>query len=342
MELVWFGILATMLTVYVVLDGFDFGAGIVHRIVAKTDQERRTVLAAIGPVWDGNEVWLIASGGVLLCAFPRAFSVAFSGFYLPLMLVLWLLILRGISIEFRSHHENLLWRQFWDTVFCFASALMALVLGTALGNVIRGVPLGAEGTFSIPLFTNFTPGPNPGVFDWYTLLAGLFTLVVLAAHGALFLAWKTSGPVQSRCRALASRSWILVVGLWIVSTGITGWLQPSIFESLLGRPIAVLPSLLILAGLVGVFFFQKRNHDLGAFLSSCAFLVGVLTGTAVSQYPDLLRSSIDPTMNLTADAAAAGSYSLKVGLVWWSFGIALATAYFVNLFRSLRGKVEVH
>src|SRR5271167_5210199 len=172
MEAVWFAIVSAMLAVYAVLDGFDFGVGVVHRLVAKTDEERRTVLAAIGPVWDGNEVWLVAAGGVLFMAFPRVYSAAFSGFYLALMIVLWLLILRGIAIESRSHQENPLWREFWDTTFSLSSAVLAVVLGAALGNVVRGVPLDATGFFAMPLFTDFQPGAHPGVFDWYTVLAG--------------------------------------------------------------------------------------------------------------------------------------------------------------------------
>ena len=158
METVWFAIVTAMLATYVVLDGFDFGAGIVHRFVARTDQERRTVLAAIGPVWDGNEVWLIAAGGVLFMSFPRTYSTAFSGFYLALMIVLWLLILRGVAISFRSEQENPLWREFWDTVFSLASALLAVVFGTSLGNIVRGVPLDRNGLAGMPLFTNFLVG----------------------------------------------------------------------------------------------------------------------------------------------------------------------------------------
>src|SRR6195256_2558519 len=161
MEAVWFAIVSAMLAVYVVLDGCDFGAGILHRLVARTDEERRTVLAAIGPVWDGNEVWLVAAAGVLFMAFPRTYAAAFSGFYLALMIVLWLLILRGIAIESRSHNENPLWREFWDTTFSFSSAMLAVVLGTSLGNMIRGVPLDATGFFAIPLFTDFQPGEQP-------------------------------------------------------------------------------------------------------------------------------------------------------------------------------------
>ncbi len=196
METVWFAIVSAMLAIYVVLDGFDFGVGIVHRVVARTDEERRAVLSSIAPVWDGNEVWLVAAGGVLFMAFPRTYSTAFSGFYLALIIVLWLLILRGVAIEFRSHQENPLWREFWDTVFSLASMLLAVVFGTSLGNLVRGVPLDKNGLSGMPLFTNFLIGRSPGIFDWYTTLVGLFTLVALALHGAVYLVWRTTGPVQ--------------------------------------------------------------------------------------------------------------------------------------------------
>src|SRR3954471_15293852 len=154
MQATWYFLIALMLVTYAVLDGFDFGAGIMHLFVAKTDAERREVLGAIGPVWDGNEVWLIASGGVLVFAFPRAYSAAFSGLYLPLMMVLWLLILRGLAIEFRSKLDGPLWRTGCEGVFAFASMVMALVLGIALGNLVRGVPLDETGWFQEDLFTN--------------------------------------------------------------------------------------------------------------------------------------------------------------------------------------------
>src|SRR5262249_28632565 len=213
------------LATYVVLDGFDFGAGILHRVVARTEAERQTVLAAIEPVWDGNEVWLVAAGGVLFMAFPRVYAAAFSGFYLALMIVLWLLILRGVAIESRSQQENPLWHSFWDTTFALASAALAVVLGAALGNVVRGVPLDGAGSFAMPLFTDFRPGVQPGVFDWYTTLVGAFTLCALAGHGALYLVWKTTGPVQVRSQAWARRAWLAVLPLWALVTLATAWLR---------------------------------------------------------------------------------------------------------------------
>jgi cytochrome bd ubiquinol oxidase subunit II len=299
MEMFWFAVVSVMLAVYVVLDGFDFGAGIIHHLVAKTDDERRTVLAAIGPFWDGNEVWLLAGGGVLFLAFPRAYAAAFSGFYLPFMIVLWLLILRGIGIEFRSHNDNPLWRQFWDSIFSLASVLMALVLGTALGNVVRGVPLDATGYFALPLFTNFRPGPELGVFDWYTLLVGLFALVLLAGHGALYLCWKTAGPVQDRGKIIAWRAWLIVLPVWLLVSGATAWLRWSLFANLLARPWTWGLVILILAGLIGVFRFQRQGRQRSAFLSSSVFITAILAATMAGNYPNLLRSTMNPADSLT-------------------------------------------
>ncbi len=169
METIWYCLVAVMIAIYVVLDGFDMGAGIVQLFVARTDGERRAVLSSIGPVWDGNEVWLLAGGGTLYFAFPRLYASSFSGFYLPLMIVLWLLILRGISIEFRNHLQSLVWQPLWDVVFAAASGLLAIFFGAALGNVVRGVPLDRSGEFFLPLWTDFTGRQehrNPGlVYD---------------------------------------------------------------------------------------------------------------------------------------------------------------------------------
>src|SRR6201996_9647730 len=196
MPSIWFWLVAAMITVYVVLDGFDLGAGVLHLIIAKTDQERRTVLKTIGPVWDGNEVWLLAGGGTLYFAFPLLYASSFSGFYLPLMIVLWLLIMRGASIELRMHINNDVWRSFFDGLFFVASALLAIFFGAALANVIRGVPLGADNYFFLPLWTNWRVGPQPGILDWYTVIGGVVALVALAEHGALWLTLKAAGDLE--------------------------------------------------------------------------------------------------------------------------------------------------
>jgi cytochrome d ubiquinol oxidase subunit II len=185
METIWFMLVAFMLTAYVVLDGFDLGAGIIQPLVARTDDERRLVLRTVGPVWDGNEVWLLSAGGTLYFAFPGLYAAAFSGFYLPLHMVLWLLILRAIGIEFRMHLAEPVWRGFFDGIFTLSSTLLAIFFGAALGNVIRGVPLDKDGYFFNPLWTNWRVGAEPGILDWYTVLAGVAALVSLVQHGAL-------------------------------------------------------------------------------------------------------------------------------------------------------------
>lgn len=341
METIWFIVVVLMLGAYVVLDGFDFGAGILHVWLAKNDQERRTVFSAIGPFWDGNEVWLLAGGGILVYAFPRAYSAGFSGFYMPLMFVLWLLILRGISIEFRSHHENSLWRSFWDGVFGFASSCMAVVLGAALGNVIRGVPLDATGFFAGPLFTNFQPGVRPGVLDWYTVLVGVFALVVLTGHGALFLAWKTEAELHQRSRVAARRLWTAVMVLLVPVTLATHYVQPALFSTLVSRPWTWGIAALVVVGLGLLSLAMRRGQDLTAFLGSCLFIVSMLAATAAGLYPNLLVSTLSPAYNLTVQNAASGGIGMSIGLGWWIPAIVLALAYFAMLFRFFRGKVSV-
>src|SRR5580693_8648302 len=202
METLWFWLIAVSIAMYVVFDGFDIGTGILHFLAARDVEERARMFRVIGPVWDGNEVWLLAGGGTLYFAFPALYASSFSGFYLPLMIVLWLLILRGISIEFRNHIDSPVWTPLWDAGFGVSSALLAIFFGAALGNVIRGVPLDQSGDFFLPLWANFGPGPQPGVLDWYTVLIGVLSLTTLATHGALWVAYKTEGELNSRARGL--------------------------------------------------------------------------------------------------------------------------------------------
>src|SRR3989475_12298661 len=207
MGFVWFWLVAIMIVAYVVLDGFDLGVGILHPFLARTDEDKQLMLRSIGPVWDGNEVWLLAGGGTLYFAFPLLYASAFSGFYLALMIVLWLLILRGASIEFRNHIKSAVWDPLWDFLFCASSLLLAVFLGAALGNVVRGVPLDASGYFFEPLWTNFRLGEETGILDWYTILVGVLALLALAMHGGLWVQMKTSGAVSSRAGKLAGRAW---------------------------------------------------------------------------------------------------------------------------------------
>ncbi len=340
MATAWFILLGFMLTVYVVLDGFDIGAGILHFFVARDDSDRRTVLASIGPVWDGNEVWLIASGGLLVFAFPQVYAVAFSGFYLPLMLVLWLLVLRGIGIELRSHHANAMWRQFFDVVFALGSTILALVLGVALGNVIRGVPIDHSGYFAAPLFTNFGHGGELGAIDWYTLTVGLFALATLTAHGAMYLRWKTTGAVHARATRIAIPAWFVVAVLAITVTIMTGFVRGELLEHLASRPVLWILPVAIVAGFVAVFVSFARNWELRGFLASSLIIAALLALTAGALYPLILPSTVDARYSLDVAGSANTDRGLAIGLAWWIPAVVLAIGYFVFLFRSFRGKVS--
>jgi len=339
-ETLWFCLIAIMIAGYVILDGFDLGAGVVHLFIARNEEERGRVLRTIGPVWDGNEVWLLAGGGTLYFAFPALYAAAFSGFYLALMIVLWLLILRGIAIELRNHVEGNLWKPFWDLVFGASSTLLALLFGVALGNVVRGVPLDKDGYFFLPLWTNLMPGSNAGVVDWYTLLIGVASLSALALHGTYWVTYKTSGDLQARSRNFASKTWWVVLLVTGLVSAVSFRMQANIMREFIDRPWGVVFPLLAIAGLIGMRVMSARNQDLGAFLSSCLYLTGMLTSVTFGVYPYVLPSNAAPETALTINNAAAASYGLWVGLWWWIPGMLLAGTYTYFAYRSFAGKVE--
>ena len=340
METLWFILVAAMLTAYVVLDGFDLGAGIINFNIAKTAAERHLVLRTIGPVWDGNEVWLIAAGGALYFAFPRLYASSFSGFYLPLMIVLWLLMLRGIGIELRSHVANPLWWSFFDFVFSSASFLLALFYGAAIGNVIRGVDLGPDGYFFEALWTNFRVGPSPGILDWYTLLTGLLALVTLSVHGGNFVALKAEGSVYERVKSLSSHLWIALALMTVISLIATLYIRPEVMANFSLRPWGWIIPVIVLLSLIAMRLYQLRGRDLAAFLASSVYIIAMLGGAAFAMYPYLLRASTNAAYSLTVYNSQTGSYSLTVGLVWWLVGMILAVGYFTFLYGSFRGKIK--
>ncbi|HLJ26671.1 MAG TPA: cytochrome d ubiquinol oxidase subunit II [Candidatus Angelobacter sp.] len=339
MLFVWFWLVAIMITAYVVLDGFDLGAGVLHLLIAKTDQERRTVIRTIGPVWDGNEVWLLAGGGTLYFAFPLLYASGFSGFYLPLMIVLWLLILRGIGIELRMHLESTVWRGFFDGCFAISSLLLTVFYGAALGNVIRGVPLQKDHYFFLSLWTDWQPGAQPGVLDWYTVIAALVATVALTIHGAHYVAVKTEGELSQRAHRLASALWPALVVITLLSLWATLAIRPELLHNYKLFPVLFVVPVAVAASLACMFLFQRRRLEKAAFLSSSAYLIFMLVGAAVAVYPNLLTSTTDPALNITVYNAATGPYSLSGGLIWWGFGMALALGYFVFVYRIFKGKV---
>jgi cytochrome d ubiquinol oxidase subunit II len=341
MSILWFWIVALMLTAYVVLDGFDLGVGIVYLFVARTEAERGQALRSIGPVWDGNEVWLLAAGGTLFFAFPMLYASAFSGFYLPLMMVLWLLILRGVSVELRGHSTDALWRTFFDGLFSFASVLLTIFFGAALGNVVRGVPIQADGYFFLPLWTNWRTGPNPGILDWYTVLGGVLALAALSLHGALYLALKTEGDLEQRCLRFAKGVWIATVALTVVGIPATVIARPASLNNYKEHPILVLVPLAVIASMGIMRWAMSKTSRLPAFLASCGYLASMMVGAVLGLYPVLLPSVGTQGHDLTLAEAISGPHTLRVGLVWWCVGMSLALLYFGVVYWLFRGKVPV-
>jgi len=340
MQTLWFILVALMLTAYVVLDGFDLGAGVLHLFAARNDEERRTLLAAIGPVWDGNEVWLLAAGGTLFYAFPLLYASSFSGFYLPLNVVLWLLVFRAIGIEFRLHLESRVWRDFFDAVFSLASLLLIVLFGAAFGNVMRGVPLGPDHYFFVPLWTDFLPGPQPGALDWYTVLSAVVCVVAVSLHGALYVIMKTGGALNARLRAMVQWLWPALIALTIASLIATVFVHPQLLDNYRAQPVGWIIPAAVIAALIGVFYFNRGRQERNAFLASCLYLIAMLCGAAFALYPSLLPASGDPANSITLQNASAGASSLAIGLVWWTIGMAIALAYFVFVYSMFKGKVQ--
>jgi cytochrome bd ubiquinol oxidase subunit II len=341
METLWFIIVAVMVTAYVVLDGFDLGAGVIYPFAAQTPTERQTIMRAIGPVWDGNEVWLLAAGGTLYFAFPLLYASSFSGFYLPLMMVLWLLMLRGVGIELRAHMENPVWRGFFDFVFFGASALLTIFFGAALGNVVRGVPLGPDQFFFEPLWTNFRVGTNNGILDWYTVLTGVIALVTLTTHGALYITTKSEGDLNARARRIAMRLWPIQLILTVAGLVASVSIRPAVVDNYKHHAVGLVIPVIVFGSLAVMMHAMIRHYEKIAFVASSAYIVGMLVGAAFALYPVVLPASTDPARSLTIYNAAAGQHGLAVGFIWWTLGMILALGYFFFVYRMFRGKVRL-
>jgi cytochrome d ubiquinol oxidase subunit II len=336
---VWFWLAVASLAVYAVLDGFDLGVGIIQPFVAKTPFERKLISQSIGPVWDGNEVWLLASGGTMVFAFPKLYAIGISGFYLPVTILLWLLGVRALGIELRHHFDHPLWEEIWAVAFWGASLLIALFLSVALGNVLRGVSMNEDGRFFSALWTDFGVGEKTGILDVYTIGVGVFGVAVIAHHGALWLAARTSGPTAERAEKLSGRLFLVVVALGVLVSAATLKVQPQLLVNITHRPWgAVLP---IAAGIS--LAVAKRAATRGrwtfAFRASCAFLASAFASAAYGVFPYVLPARI-AERGLTADAASTNDYGLRVGFLWWIPGMLLATFYFVRMYRRLPAKIS--
>lgn len=340
MGFIWFWLVAVMIVGYVVLDGFDLGVGVLHLFLTRNEAERQATLRSIGPVWDGNEVWLLAGGGTLYFAFPLLYASAFSGFYLPLMIVLWLLVLRGVSLELRNHIDVGVWRTLLDGLFGFASALLTIFYGAALANVIRGVPLRQDGYFFLPLWTNWKPGQLPGILDWYTIIGGLVALIALTLHGALWLTIKVSGELEERARRVVHPLWNGLIVLTVISLIATMAVRPQTLNNYYRYPVTFIVPVGVVASLLAIRLWNQRGHAVKAFLASCVYLFFMLAGACWALYPTLLPASGNSGLDITLERALSGPHTLAVGLAWWLVGMALAVGYFVFVYSRFRGKAD--
>ncbi len=320
-----FVLLATMIALYVILDGYDLGVGAVSPFVARTGEQRAAAMASIGPFWNGNEVWLIAAGGVLFALFPRAYASAFSGFYLPFTVVLWLLMFRGIAMELRNHFTSELWRAFWDVAFTGASALLAVLFGVALGNLVRGLPLDAHGYF----LGRFAFLLNP-----YALGVGLFALLALAQHGLAFLALRTDGELAARSARLLSRLWWGVLLLYSLTT-LASLLLPS--GAAARHPMQLAPiAVLSLLALGGVHWFTRVGKPGAAFAASAIFLASLVLAAAATMYPYLLPAFPAGSGGIAITDAGPGPGALGMTLALTLPGLAAVVLYALFVMRRMR------
>ena len=329
---IWFVALTFMLAGYAVLDGFDLGVGSLHLLLGRNTRERTTLVDSIGPVWNGNEVWLLAVGGSMFVAFPHLYAASFSGFYLALMIVLWLLLLRGLGIEFRHQIDNEMWKHAWDVAFSIASLLLALLFGVALGNVLRGVPLDANGEFR----GSFALLLNP-----FAILGGLLSVAVLSMHGAAWVALKTGGDLQKRARRFSRAFWFASLALLAAMLAASFIVRPDFTDNFLAHPWLLIVPLLAIAAAGGIGLYQRRRDDLRTFLACAAFIALTIASVAAGLYPDLLPArpgSAHPGLDIYN--AASPENSLRIALWIYLFGLALVSIYLVNIYRIWSGKVE--
>jgi cytochrome bd ubiquinol oxidase subunit II len=326
MNVAGFVVIAFMVTMYVLLDGYDLGVAALAPFIARGDRERAAAMASIGPFWNGNEVWLIAGGAALFALFPIAYASSFSGFYLPFIVVLWLLMFRGIALELRGHFSSELWHQFWDAAFSLSSALLIVIFGVAIGNLLRGVPLNSDGYFQ---------GTFAFLLNPYALIIGVFALATLMQQGAAFVALRVEGELGEKAMAALNRLWWPVLGLYIVATLLTVRTHPPTAPWLVAMPV------LSLAALIALRWNARKGNAKGGFAASSAFLVTLLAAWAGTLYPYLLPSFPAGSGGISIFEAAPSSVALACALTVTIAGSVLVLAYGSIVWRRMAGKVRV-
>ena len=331
LNILWFGILGILLTGYAILDGFDLGVGIVH-LAAGSDHDRRIFLNSIGPIWDGNEVWLVTFGGAMFAAFPEVYATVFSAFYLPFILLLFALIGRAVSIEFRSKVTHDIWRRFWDVSFCAASTLATLLFGVAIGNAMGGLPIDGAKEFTGSFFDLVRP---------YPLVVGGLAVAMFAMHGSIYLYLKTEGDLQQRIHGWMWRTFGIFLAMYMLTTIVTLVRYPAATRNFEQAPwiwIVVLLNVLAIANIPRAI---HQNKPLYAFLSSSATIAALIFLFGVALFPNMVVSTLNPAWNLTIYNSAASAKTLGI-MRWIAFcGMPFVLAYTVTIYWIFRGKVEI-
>jgi cytochrome d ubiquinol oxidase subunit II len=332
LQILWYGVLCVAVIAYVVLDGFDLGVGMLH-LFTKEDIERRLMLNAIGPVWDGNEVWIVVVGGALLAGFPPAYATLCSVFYTPLMMFLAGIIFRAVAIEFRSKLHHGKWRNCWDWVFSLGSYMITFVVSVLLGNLVDGIPLNAEGDFSGSFWIFFTP---------YTVLMGITGIALFMMHGAIYLNMKTEGKFHQKMRKWSTRSMVFFIVTYICLTLATVIGKPHMHIQMKSRPYLYGVAILAMLCIANIPRMLRKTWDGWAFISSCFSITFLFALFGIGTYPVLIRSSIDPVNNsLTIYNASSSDLTLKILLIIAAIGIPLVIAYGFWIYRIFKGKVKL-
>jgi cytochrome d ubiquinol oxidase subunit II len=331
LNVIWFLLVGVLLTGYAMLDGFDLGVGALH-LLTRTDEERRIMINAIGPVWDGNEVWLVTGGGALFAAFPMVYATVFSGFYLALVLLLVGLIFRAVAIEFRSKQEYAWWRQMWDVSFSVSSILSSLLLGAALGNIAWGVPLDAHYEFA---------GTFLGLLRPYPLLVGVTTLALFMMHGSIYMVLKTEGAMHNKVRGWVNNTIIFFIICYAFTTFTTLLYVPHMTETIKAHPILFLLPVLNVLAIANIPREIYHGRDLRAFLSSCASMAALMALFGVGLFPNIVFSNPNPANSLTLYNAASSQRTLGIMLIIACIGVPLVLAYTASIYWVFRGKVRL-
>jgi cytochrome d ubiquinol oxidase subunit II len=327
----WYVLVGVLLTGYAILDGFDLGVGALH-LLTRGDRERRVMINSIGPVWDGNEVWLITGGGALFAAFPHVYATVFSGFYTAFMILLAVLIFRAVAIEFRSKEPMGWWRRMWDVSFSLASILIALLAGVALGNMVLGIPIGADKEFTGTFFSLLRP---------YALLVGLTTVALFTMHGAIYVVMKTEGEFQARVRGWINNTIIIFVICYISLTMVTLVYVPHMVARFRDFPPLMILGLLTMLAVANIPREITKGREFRAFLSSCATIAGLMGLFGIGLFPNFVISSTDPSFSLNIHNAASSAKTLRIMLTIAIIGIPFVLAYTSSIYWIFRGKVKL-